>query len=463
MMTEVPVANWTAGDVARVLDAKLRGEASAPFAAATTDSRESRKGVAFFALDGARRRGMEFVSVAFGSGCSVVVVPNDFAGVVPDGRAAVLVEDPKAALLSLAQTFRAEWQWPRIGITGSTGKTTVKEMTAHALGGLGAVLRSPGNYNTTVGLATTILSERGPFAAAVLECGASEPGEIARLGELVRPTASAVTNVAPAHLLGFGSVKAIRREKCELLRAVPGDGLRLVDGDDPELVAVASECGPITRVGFGEANDFVAERVELDAAGRASFRVDGGVHVGLQVPGKHQAKNALFALSFATALGVPLAEAAGRLATFTGVSGRLAIREVEGRTIVDDSYNSNPSSTRVALQWLAARQAEGRKAVALGDMLELGDESAEHHAEIGRVVAELGLDFAVWVGPESRAAFEACAERLGDRALHVDEADEAAQALANWISPGDTVLVKGSRGMRMERVVRALTEEEEGA
>jgi UDP-N-acetylmuramoyl-tripeptide--D-alanyl-D-alanine ligase len=455
VIAEVLVAEWTAGEVARRLGGTLTGDPAARFAAATTDSRESREGVAFFALDGARQRGMQFVPAAFGSGCSVVVVPEDWSGEVPDGRAAVRVEDPHAALVELARQARAGWHCPVLAVTGSVGKTTVKEMVAAALAGAGEVLRTPGNFNTSVGVARTLLSPRESPDLAVLEVGASAPGEIARLAALVRPTAAAVVNVSPAHLEGFGTVDNVRREKCALLAGVEGDGPRLVDGDDAELLEVAAAAGELVRIGLEPGNDWTAVDVALDATGRASFLVRD-VRVALGVPGRHQVKNALFALALADAHGVSLTEAAGRLATFRGVAGRLAVTRRGGVTVVDDSYNASPRSMQVALDWLAAHAAAGRRAAVLGDMLELGEDSERLHGEVGRRVAGMGLDLVLFVGPESRAAWAEAKEGAGDRALHVADADEAARLLREWVHAGDTVLVKASRGVHLERIVSAL-------
>ncbi|MBZ0268008.1 UDP-N-acetylmuramoyl-tripeptide--D-alanyl-D-alanine ligase, partial [bacterium] len=186
---------WSVAEIAEWLGARVVGDAAARFVAATTDSRDSREGTAFFALDGAKHRGSEFVPDAFGSGCSVVVVPEDWTGDVPAGRAAILCADPEDALLRLAARARAGWSGPVLAVTGSVGKTTVKEMTVHALHGKGRVLSSPGNFNTAVGLTRALLSSEEEPDVAVLEVGASLPGEIARLASLVRPTAAAVTNV----------------------------------------------------------------------------------------------------------------------------------------------------------------------------------------------------------------------------------------------------------------------------
>lgn len=445
---------WSVADVAERLGARVVGDAAARFVAATTDSRDSREGTAFFALDGAKHRGSEFVPDAFGSGCSVVVVPEDWSGDVPEGRAAILVPDPEEALLSLAARARDAWTGPVLAVTGSAGKTTVKEMTAHALHGKGRVLSSPGNFNTAVGLSRTLLSAEEAPDVAVLEAGASEPGEIARLAALVRPTAAAVTNVSAAHLAGFGTVDDVRREKLDLLRAVPADGRRIVDGDDALLIAAAVAIGPVTRVGFDEGNDLRAVDLRRDGAG-TTFRVEGGGEGRLAAPGAHQVKNALIAVALAETAGVSRDEALARLATFAPVAGRLSVRIANGVTILDDTYNANPASMNAAIDWLAGLAAQ-RRAVVLGDMLELGRGSRELHEALGRRVAELDPELAVFTGRESRAASEECSTALGDRCRWTKSPEEAARLVRAWARPGDAVLVKGSRGMRMERVVDAL-------
>jgi UDP-N-acetylmuramoyl-tripeptide--D-alanyl-D-alanine ligase len=451
----IAVARWTAGSAAGIVGAELLGDGTAGFDAVTTDSRESREGIAFFALDGTRVRGVQFVPLAFGTGCSVVVVPRDWEGEVPPGRAALRVADPREALAALAVRVRESWRCPVIAVTGSSGKTTVKEMTAHVLEARGPVLRSPGNFNTVEGLARTLLEVNVPPDRAVLEVGASRPGEIARLARIVRPTAACVTNVGPAHLSGFGGVAQVAREKTDLLRAVAGGGLRVVDGDDELLLGAAAGL-ELLRVGFGAANDLRA--TDVDAGPRGTrFRIASGPRAELAVPGAHQVKNALVAVAFGRAHGVPLEEGVERLRTFTGVPGRLAVLDLRGVLVADDAYNANPSSVRAALEWFARIGTPGRRAVVLGDMLELGERSADYHREIGVAVAAASPDLAVFVGPESRAGFEEASRRAG--AVQVRWASDSAEAaafVAGWAAPGDAVLVKGSRGMRMERVVRAL-------
>lgn len=448
---------WIAGEAARLLDAAPLGDTSAAFDAVTTDSREAREGAAFFALDGARHRGADFVPAAFGSGCSVVVVPRGWEGSVPPGRCALRVADPLRALAALAKARRDAWDCPVIAVTGSAGKTSVKEMTAHVFAADRNVLRTPGNYNTTLGVSRTILDAALDPELAVLECGASEPGEIARLAALVSPSAACVTNVGAAHLSGFGTLEGVRREKLMLLQGVVGDGPRVLDVDDPAMAAAADSLGGrVVRVGRASRADVRLSAVELRPDGGSAYRLSDGTEGTLAVPGEHQVRNALFVIAFGEAFGVTRAETAARLGTFRGVPGRLGMRVSGGVTVCDDTYNANPSSMTAALQWFAALPVAGRKAVALGDMLELGEDAGRLHEALGREVAAAGFARAVFAGTAMRSAWHVASARLHDAARHVADSGDAAADLAAWVRPGDAVLVKGSRGMRMERVVEAL-------
>lgn len=453
------MARWSADEIAERIGATREGEGSAPVRAVTTDSRVAHEGDVFFALPGARVRGVDFVPDAFGSGCSVVVVPKEWTGSAPAGSAVLRHEDPLAALASFARSLRREWTCPVLAITGSVGKTSVKEMTARVLGARYRVSHSPGNFNTIVGLAHTILAIDEPPEVLVLEVGASAPGEIAALARIVEPTSAALTNVAPAHLAGFRDLASVAREKTGLLATVPSDGWCLVDGDEPLLRDLAAGlAGRVLRIGFGDECDLRAlDVVELPGGG-VRYRLADGTEGTIPQPGRHQVKNALFALAFGEIHGVSYAEGAARLAGFAGVPGRLSVQEQGGVLVVDDTYNANPRSLRAALDWFAGVRAAGRKALVLGDMLELGSESARHHVEAGRWCAELEVDLVIFVGEESRVACEEGTRRSGDhrRFRHVPDSEEAARLLAGWVRRGDAVLVKGSRGMRMERVVRRL-------
>jgi UDP-N-acetylmuramoyl-tripeptide--D-alanyl-D-alanine ligase len=459
---EVFVARWDAQELAVRTGSRVEGDADAPVYSVTTDSRKAREGDLFFALDGANVKGEEFVPQAFGAGCSVAVVRESWQGEIPPGRAVLRCADPLRALSLLAQSVRGEWAAPVIAITGSAGKTTVKEMTAHILESQGPVFKSPGNFNTVEGLSRAILELEEPPRIAVLEAGASRQGEIARLAEIARPDAAAITNIAAAHLEGFGTLADVAREKGDLLRAVEKNGLAVVNGDDAYLLDLSNRLScRVMRVGTGPANEWRAVAIETKNGSGVHFRLASGIEGTLAIPGAHQVRNALVALALASDFGISLEAGLERLSTFTGVPGRLSLFENRGVMIADDTYNANPISMNAALRWFADRAVPGRKAVALGDMLELGADSARYHQELGRTVAEIAPDWAVFVGEESRAAFEEARERSGDnRYRHVDNSDIAARLLEEWVRPGDAVLVKGSRGMKMERVVKALVPEE---
>jgi UDP-N-acetylmuramoyl-tripeptide--D-alanyl-D-alanine ligase len=249
-----------------------------------------------------------FVSAAFGSGCSVVVVPEDWRGDVPAGRCAIRVPDPLRALVDLARRRRDAWNCPVLAVTGSAGKTSVKEMTAHARRGPPRVA-IPGKSTPRSASPARWESQSGA------ECGASAPGEIGRLGRLVRPTSACVTIVAPAHLEGFGSVERVREEKLDLLRAVEGDGPRILDGDDPALAAAAAQlAGRVVRVGTSAACDPRLAHAAVRADGGMDFRLADGLEGRLAVPGEHQVRNALFAIALAAAHGVARREAIRHLA-----------------------------------------------------------------------------------------------------------------------------------------------------
>jgi UDP-N-acetylmuramoyl-tripeptide--D-alanyl-D-alanine ligase len=458
------VARWDAGDIAARVGGHLEGDATSHVTRVTTDTRTAREGEIFFALEGTRSKGEDFTGDAFRAGCSTVVVRETWKGSIPPGKAVIRCADPLRALGLLAQSVRREWKTPVIAITGSAGKTTVKEMTAHVLEAQGPVFKSPGNFNSIEGLSRAILEMEEAPRIAVLEAGASKTGEIAKLAQIARPNAAAITNIAAAHLEGFGSLADVAREKGELLRQVEKNGLAVVNGDDPYLLDQSNrlECRVI-RAGLGPASNWRVVKLARTEQG-TRFRLASGLEGELSIPGAHHVRNALIAVALASDFGVPLEAALQRLRTFRGVPGRLTLLESRGIFVADDTYNANPISVVAALEWFADRASSGRKAVVLGDMLELGGESPRYHREVGRAVADITPDFAVFVGRESRAAFEEARRRIGDeRFRHVENSDIAARLLGEWAKPGDAILVKGSRGMKMERVVRALIPDEGAA
>jgi UDP-N-acetylmuramoyl-tripeptide--D-alanyl-D-alanine ligase len=349
-----------------------------------------------------------------------------------------------------------------LAITGSNGKTTTKEMLAAILACASTperVLKTRGNLNNLIGVPLTLLGLAGDETHAVVEMGMNAPGEIRRLTEIADPDVGLITNVGPAHLEGLGSVEGVARAKGELFATMRPDATVIVNVEDP-LVAALGAAFPGRRVEFGSGTAITAERVACDERGAAAFRLRVGgnlIDVHLQIPGRHNVLNALAAAAAAYAVGVGLDAIRAGLERATPVGSRMRVVTLaSGVTIVDDSYNANPASVAAALQSLAESPATRRLAV-LGDMLELGVASAEQHRRVGALAGTLGLAALYLHGDFARETAAGAAAGMAPGAIHV-AADHAAiaTALAAEMRRGDWILVKGSRGQRMEEVVRLL-------
>ena len=374
----------------------------------------------------------------------------------------IVVPDTGGALLRLAASVRAASGIPWVGVTGSAGKTTTKELAAAALGPLGPVLKAPASFNNRVGVPLTILALRGEHRAAVLELGTGGPGEMRELAETARPDVGIVTAVGPAHLERFVTLEAVAREKAEMLRAMATDGVAVVplrcEGIDILRDAAPAE---ILTFGFERAADFRAEGVRLRADGTARFNVDG-VDVGLRLPGRANVLNALAALAAAEAAGVCVEAAAARLAEVEPLALRGRVRERRRLRVIEDCYNANPMSFRTALENFAAMRAtivdHSRAWVVAGDMRELGEASAWFHEELGREIVGAGAGFVLAVGEFAEDVIRGARDAgiLGDATEAVAAADEAAARAKETVREGDVVLVKGSRAVGLEVVVEAL-------
>ncbi len=342
----------------------------------------------------------------------------------------VLVEDTTRALGMLAAYHRARFSIPVVAVTGSNGKTTTKELIAGVLGMRWQVLKPSGSFNNQWGLPLTLLRLTAEHQAIVLEIGSQHPGEIAALAGLARPTVAVVTTVAHAHTEFLGSLDGVRAEKAALVRAVGADGRVVLNADDPRVAGMARDSGaPVITYGRSPGADV-----------RATGDIVAAAAVGV-------------------ALGWPLDEIARGLAGARPVAGRCVWRDAGGVRILDDTYNANPVSVRSALETAATRRAaapSGRLVVVLGDMLELGQIAEEAHQEMGRAVVAAGSDEFVGVGRLARLAVEAARAAGLAAAHHATTFEDTVAHLLKGVAPGDVVLVKGSRGMRMERVVDAL-------
>ena len=447
----------TIEEAREVLDATLEAAGDpgpgARFRDVSTDSRRDCAGKLFFALEGPTFDGHDHVASAARAGAVAAVVSRP---VPPDALPRLVVPDPRAALVRLAVAWRRRFNLPFVAVTGSNGKTTVKEMTAAIFRQRHRTLATAGNLNTDIGLAATLSALDAGHRRAAVEVGANRPGEIAALARMCRPRVGIVTQCAPAHLEGFGDVAGVARAKGELFEALPPDGVGVVNADDPFAAFWTRQLGSrrVLRFGLDAPADVRAAFTPKEGGSEVTLVTpQGETQVDLALPGRHNVMNALAAGAAALALGEPLDAIRGGLEAMRPVPGRLCVRSLEsGSVLIDDTYNANPGSLRAALDVLAARQ--GERWLVLGDMAELGGGGRSLHREAGRLARERGVARLYGVGrlaAEAVAAFGSGGRRHPSRGALVDEL--AADLRAR---PPVTVLVKGSRSMRMECVVQAL-------
>ncbi|HET6820797.1 MAG TPA: UDP-N-acetylmuramoyl-tripeptide--D-alanyl-D-alanine ligase [Candidatus Limnocylindria bacterium] len=437
-------------------------------AGAAVDSRQVHPGSLFVALRGERVDGHRFVEEALRNGAVAALVerPVELAGQSGGGQGAAVIQvaDSLVALQELAAWWRSRSAVRVVGITGSTGKTIAKEIVADVLGRTRTVLRNEGNLNSETGLPMTLLELEPRHELAVLEMSMYTEGEIARLAELARPEVGVVLAVHPTHLERAGSIEAIARAKSELPQALPSDGLAVLNADDARVVAMASVT-PATVRTYGLAAG--ADVRALDVVSRGlegtefTLRAPWGQRrLRTGMPGRHLVGHALAAAAVAERFAVPLDEVEAALAAGSRADHRMAVGEAaSGATLVDDSYNASPISVAAALEFLDETPlAAGRRRLAvLGDMLELGPEEERLHREIGAMAAGV-LDALLAVG--ARGAWIADAARAGglDNVTTVSDVAEAIEAVDRALAPGpgDILLVKGSRGVELDRLVAAL-------
>ncbi|MDI7248826.1 MAG: UDP-N-acetylmuramoyl-tripeptide--D-alanyl-D-alanine ligase [Bacillota bacterium] len=457
---------FTVGEACRIVDARLipapaGGGEEAEIRTVTHDSRRVGPGALFVAIPGATTDGHLFVDEAFSRGAAAALVAREPPG--PPGGPCLLVPDTVAALGKLALSHRLRFSPVVIGITGSLGKTSTKDMAASVLGRRFRVLKNEGNLNTEVGVPLTLFGLDATHQVALIEMAMRGRGQIAYLAHLARPGMGVITNVSESHLELLGSVEEVARAKGELLEALPADGTAILNGDDARVRAMGERFpGRVVYFGLGEGCQVRAEGVQSLGERGTRFLLHLGEERGevtLPIPGRHQVPNALAAAAVAWVMGLPLAEVVAGLQDPALSGMRMEVLHLGGFTLLNDAYNASPTSTSAALETLAGIAGRRRLAV-LGDMLELGPRTVPGHQEVGRLAARLGLDHLVTVGPLSRHLAAAAREEgmPGERVTCVDSAREAIPVLTGLLQEGDVVLVKGSRGMRLEQVVAALRE-----
>jgi UDP-N-acetylmuramoyl-tripeptide--D-alanyl-D-alanine ligase len=440
--------------------ARVVGGLPLVFSGVATDSRTVADGELFVALSGPRFDGADFLPAAAAAGATAAVVNEKALG--PTEMPRLVVPDTLRALGDLAYGYRGTLRTRSVvAVTGSVGKTTVKELTAAALSTLGPVLKTEGNLNNEIGVPLTLFRLRPSHTAAVIEMGMSHRGEIARLAEIARPQIGVVTSVHAVHLASLGTLDEVARAKGELFFGLPEDGIAVANADDPRVMAQAGASGRKV-VTFGRAGADVAlgEVTTADLDG-LDFQVNAfgeSLRVHLSLLGEHNALNACAALAAAIPAGAKAEQAAEALKGARSAAHRLQLVALDrGTVLLDDCYNASPASVRAALDTLRRAAGGRRLGAVLGDMLELGSDELSLHREAGRAAS--GLDWLLAVGERARE-IAAGARDVGVRqVVHVADAEDLSGilgALGDLMRPGDAFLLKGSRGMRLERVSQKL-------
>jgi UDP-N-acetylmuramoyl-tripeptide--D-alanyl-D-alanine ligase len=441
---------------------QLNGTLPAMFFGVTTDSRRVEKGALYVALRGERFDGHDFIPDALAKGAAAALVHEK-----TDATPTIKVEDTLTALQEIAHEYVMTLPAFRVGLTGSNGKTTTKELIAACLrAALGApyVLATEGNLNNHIGVPLTLLRAEPEHKALVIEMGMNHLGEIARLSEIARPHVGLITNIGTAHAGNVGGVEGVAKAKAELFEALPADGVAVVNADDPRCVREAQAKAKCKQVSFGRAPwadvKIVAVR-DRESGGQEIELVHGGKTVETSIPldGRHNAQNAAGAVAVGVALGLPFEVCALGLANVHGAHGRLERVVLKGGVwLLDDTYNANPDSMEAALTTLAELAGERRRVVVLGEMRELGTYAEQAHRHVGAAAAQNNAALLFACGDLGKLYGEGAMQEglAADRFIWTQDNQQLAQKVIEAVTDGDVVLVKGSRGARMEVVVDAL-------
>ena len=469
---------WQALNVVARVSSPAGSMVTRPLSAAVIDSREAEPGSLFVALPGEHTDGHNFVAHAFSRGALVALVsrpvdgpfltldarlPDQELSVQPGEHLCILVDDTQVALQQIAAAWRTRFTPRVIGVTGSVGKTTTKEIIAAVLGQRYVTLKSPGNLNNEIGLPLTVLQMEKRHERVVLEMGMYDVGEIAQLCRIARPHVGVITNVGPVHLERLGTVERVAQAKAELVQALPADGVAVLNADDPMVSAMASQTrARVFRYGLLPAADLWADEIAGEGLEgiRFRFHYQGDVvHVRVPLLGRHSVHTALRATAVGLIEGLSWDEIVPGLQNVETQLRLMVVRAVNGATLLDDTYNASPASTLAALNLLADLEiGHGRRIAVLGDMLELGSYEEEGHRIVGARVADVA-DILITVGQRARLiAEEALASGLpATKVQAVADSETALAGLRSMLGPGDVVLVKGSRASHMDEIATALS------
>jgi UDP-N-acetylmuramoyl-tripeptide--D-alanyl-D-alanine ligase len=419
------------------------------------DSRTISPGQLFFAVKGERFDGHDFVEQTLEKGAVAAVIRKDQLSRYSNKERLLAVEDTLAALQTLATAVRKLWGKPLIGVTGSAGKTTTKEAIAHVLSSRFRVLKSEGNFNNHFGLPLMLLKLEPEYDVAVIEMGMSHAGEIRALAKIAQPDIGVVTNVAPVHLEFFDSLAGIARAKYELIESLPANGTAILNADDEYVSQFGRDFkGKVVMYGTRAAADVRAENVRSNGSTGTEFDVVIGSvceHAKLPLVGEHNVSNALAATAAGLERGLKPSEMVQALGSLTASDKRGQVLQLGNITVINDCYNSNPKALKAMVDTLAGMGGK-RRIVVAGEMLELGPAGEEMHRDAGRHIAEKGIDVLLGVRGLAGAAVEA-AKQSGIRAEFVPSAEEAGEWLRRETQNGDVVLLKASRGVRLEKAL----------
>jgi UDP-N-acetylmuramoyl-tripeptide--D-alanyl-D-alanine ligase len=437
------------------------GEGRAHIERVSTDSRQTRAGDLFVALQGERFDGHNFLRDAAARGAAAAMVRSDRKDSVPSGLAAVLVDDTRAALGRLAARYRRDFKAPAIAIGGSNGKTTTKELIASVLKKKLKVLFSPASFNNDIGVPLTLLQIEPAHQALVLEVGTNHPGELSPLVQMIQPRFGVITSLGREHLEFFGDIAGVVEEQGWLAELLPEDGVLFMNGDSEWAAEVAGRSrARVVRAGLKDTNEWRARGIRLDQDGTMfrveSPRVDYDAEYRLKLVGRHQVSNALLAIAVGAEMGLSQSEIARGLAECEPVKMRLQMWELNGVRVLDDAYNANADSMDAALQTLKEMPCRGRKVAVLGDMAELGAHNEAAHEEVGRRAAELGVGQLFAVGKMAPVMARGARGAGLNRVMEFTDVESAAVAIKSFLKTGDLLLLKASRSTRLERISELL-------
>ena len=444
------IAQWSGGKLSA-------GEPQGAVTTVCTDSRALKAGDLFVALRGEKFDAHTFVAEAARRGAAGAIV-EEFPAELPQGFVVILVPDTLRALQQFAGNYRLSLPLQVVGLTGSNGKTSTKDLAAAVLGENFQVTKTEGNLNNHIGLPLTLLRARSSDQVGVFEMGMNHPGEIAPLAALAVPEVGIITNIGMAHIEFMGSREAIALEKGALAEALPASGTLILSAHDDFCDSLAARTkADVVLAGIGRGEVSASDLRPHSGGTRFVLHADGRTaEAELSVPGEHMVRNAVLAVAAGRVFGLSLEECAAGLTKLHLTKGRLEQKVIRGIQVIDDTYNANPDSVIAALRTLVSMPAAGRRIAVLGRMGELGVEAERGHRLVGEAAAQAHLDGVIGVGPDAQWITEAAWRGGVEKVVRVETTEEATKALRDFARAGDLVLIKGSRSSRMERIVEGL-------